>query len=74
MDVTCTLFETAIGTGAIAWTPRGVVGTFLPDADPKSARAWLKRFPRGVEAAEPPAEVVRAIEDIRALLRWSSTP
>jgi methylated-DNA-[protein]-cysteine S-methyltransferase len=70
MDVSCTLFETAIGTGAIAWTPRGVAGTYLPDADSSGARAWLRRrFPHAVDAAAPPAEVQRVVDDICRLLR-----
>jgi methylated-DNA-[protein]-cysteine S-methyltransferase len=63
-----TLFETAIGTCAIAWGPRGIVGASLPSKTAAASRSAMhKRFPEAQEA-EPPAEVQSVIDDILALL------
>jgi methylated-DNA-[protein]-cysteine S-methyltransferase len=63
------LFETAIGWCGIAWGPRGIVGTQLPEGSAPATRArLLRRFPAGSEAPPPP-EVQRAIDGIVALLR-----
>jgi methylated-DNA-[protein]-cysteine S-methyltransferase len=64
-----TLFETALGTGGIAWGEDGIVGIQLPEPDAASVRARLKRRFGGAVQAEPPPEIARAIEDMRALLR-----
>jgi methylated-DNA-[protein]-cysteine S-methyltransferase len=61
-----TLFATPIGTCAIVWTVRGIVGTQLPDRDTRTR--VLKRFPSALEST-PPADVQRVIDDIVALLR-----
>jgi methylated-DNA-[protein]-cysteine S-methyltransferase len=64
-----TLFDTAIGTCAIAWGPRGVVGVCLPAGSPDEARARMrKRTPDAPETAPPPV-VKRAIADITALMK-----
>ena len=63
-----TLFDTAIGPCGIAWGERGIVGTWLPEADePRTRARLLRRLPGAVEA-DPPPDVRRAIEDITALL------
>jgi len=63
------IFETAIGCCGIAWTPRGIVGSQLPEATPAATRTrMLRRFP-GVVEAEPPPAVRDAITAISALLR-----
>jgi methylated-DNA-[protein]-cysteine S-methyltransferase len=63
------LFDTAIGRCAIAWSERGVVGVWLPEASDAALRARLhKRHPQAQEAA-PPADIARAIEGIVALTR-----
>ena len=63
-----TLFDTAIGRCAIAWSGRGVVAVQLPERDDGAMRArLLRRHPRASEAA-PPQEVARAIEGIAALV------
>lgn len=63
------LFETAIGTCAIAWGPNGIVGTSLPSKSAAVSRAFLtKRFPDAVEAPPPPA-VKAVIDDIIALMQ-----
>jgi methylated-DNA-[protein]-cysteine S-methyltransferase len=64
-----TLFETAIGSCAIAWGPGGIVGSRLPDRDASALRARMAaQYPQAFET-EPPAYVASAIEAICALLR-----
>jgi methylated-DNA-[protein]-cysteine S-methyltransferase len=63
------LFDTAIGRCAIAWSGRGIVAMQLPEADERTTRARItRRFAQAREALPPPA-VRRAIEGIAALLR-----
>ncbi len=63
------LFETAIGTCAIAWGERGIAGVQLPEHRESRTRArMLRRFPGGHEG-RPPADVRGAIDGIVALLR-----
>ncbi len=63
-----TLFETPIGTCALAWGPRGLIGASLPAKSAAASRATMhKRFPEAVETA-PPVEVQAVIDDIMALL------
>jgi methylated-DNA-[protein]-cysteine S-methyltransferase len=58
------LFETAIGACGIAWGERGVVGSWLPDADRFAlARRIARRLP-GTGEAPPSAEVRAAIDRI----------
>jgi len=67
--VGCTAFETPLGTCALAWSERGVVGVQLPEGGEAATRARLRRrFPEAREAQPSPA-VRRAIEGIGALLR-----
>jgi O-6-methylguanine DNA methyltransferase len=64
-----TLFDTAIGRCAIAWSGRGILAVQLPEAKERHTRARLiRRFPQAHEAPPPPA-VKRALEGIAALLR-----
>jgi methylated-DNA-[protein]-cysteine S-methyltransferase len=64
-----TLFETPLGTGAIAWNERGVSGVQLPEPDVARVRARLRRrFPGALESAPAPA-IRQAIDGITALLR-----
>jgi methylated-DNA-[protein]-cysteine S-methyltransferase len=62
-----TLFDTAIGSCAIAWGDRGITATALPHRDPERTRAALARRATG-QATEPTPEVSAAIEMIRLLL------
>lgn len=63
-----TLFETAIGTCAIAWHAHGLIGVQLPEASESATRARMrKRFPAAVERA-PDAGARQAIAGIVALL------
>ena len=66
--VSFTLFDTAIGRCAIAWSERGIVGVLLPERDDGAMRArLLRRHPRASETA-PPEEIVRAIAGIVAVI------
>jgi len=63
-----TLFDTAIGACAIAWSETGIVALQLPEADGSRTRArLLRRWPRAHESVPPPA-VRRAIDGVVALL------
>jgi len=62
------LFESPIGTCAIVWGDRGVVGVRLPEASESATRARvLREFPGAHESPAPP-HVRRAREGIVALL------
>jgi methylated-DNA-[protein]-cysteine S-methyltransferase len=63
-----TLFDTAIGSCAIVWGDRGVVGLQLPSADETATIARVRRRYRDVERGDPTADVRQAIEAIVALL------
>jgi methylated-DNA-[protein]-cysteine S-methyltransferase len=62
------LFETAIGTCAVAWSEKGLVGVQLPSANAKALRArMLRRHPGAVEAVPTPP-VRNAIAAMQALM------
>ncbi|HMA71927.1 MAG TPA: methylated-DNA--[protein]-cysteine S-methyltransferase [Xanthobacteraceae bacterium] len=63
-----TLFDTAIGCCAIAWSERGVVGVQLPARDAAATRTVLVRRYPGVCEAAPPEHVARAIDGVVALI------
>jgi methylated-DNA-[protein]-cysteine S-methyltransferase len=68
MDISYSLFETAIGWAGLAWSAAGLVGVHLPEPEVESARrGFLRRFPAAVEG-EAPAEVAAVQDAIRALL------
>lgn len=62
------LFDTTIGACGIAWGAGGIVGVQLPEADAAGTRARLLRSTGALPEADPPAEVLAAIGQIRALL------
>ena len=63
------LFDTPIGTCAIAWSGRGIAGLQLPEPTAAATRARVKRrWPGVVEAAAVPAGVQRALDRVLALL------
>ena len=63
-----TLFETAIGTCAIVWNARGIVGVQLPEANAEATRRRVnRRFPQAREMRPPPA-AAQAVDGIVALL------
>ncbi len=63
------LFDTPIGTCAVAWSGRGIAGLQLPEPTAAATRARVKRrWPGAVEADAVPAGVQRALDRVRALL------
>jgi methylated-DNA-[protein]-cysteine S-methyltransferase len=68
-----TLFDTAIGRCAVAWSEHGVVGVQLPEVRERETRASvLRRFPTARESPPPP-DVRRALDGIAALLRGDAS-
>jgi methylated-DNA-[protein]-cysteine S-methyltransferase len=66
------LFDTAIGTCAMAWNDRGVASVRLPEGPAVTAGARMRRrFPGAIQQAPPP-DVQRAIDGIVSLLRGES--
>jgi len=62
------LFDTSLGTCAIAWGDRGIVRTFLPEPSAEAVRArLLRRLPDASEAT-PPDDVQRVIAEVTRLL------
>ncbi|MCC7346365.1 MAG: methylated-DNA--[protein]-cysteine S-methyltransferase [Variibacter sp.] len=69
MTLAFTLFETSIGTCALAWGPRGIVAVGLPEGDEAATRArLLRRFPDARETPPPPP-IRRVVEEIVRLLQ-----
>jgi methylated-DNA-[protein]-cysteine S-methyltransferase len=63
------LFDTAIGRCGIAWGQRGIVGVQLPERSDGTTRTRLLRHcPHADEVEHQPKHIVRAIEEITALL------
>lgn len=62
------LFETDIGTCALAWGDKGLVSVQLPSATAGALRARMNRLLPAAVEAEPPAAIRRAIADMQALL------
>lgn len=68
MGVGFTIFETALGWCALAWSERGVVQGWLPAETQAQVRAAVARKrPEAVEA-EPPAFAADAARDVAALM------
>jgi len=66
MTISFALFDTPIGSCAIAWSSRGVAGVQLPEMSVRMTRnRMLQRFP-GVREAKPPPEMAQ-IRDALAL-------
>ncbi|BEP35532.1 methylated-DNA--[protein]-cysteine S-methyltransferase [Variovorax sp. V59] len=67
------LFETAIGTCALAWGPRGLVGVQLPEENGAAGtRARMRRRFPALPEADPPESAQGAIAAIQGLLRGES--
>jgi methylated-DNA-[protein]-cysteine S-methyltransferase len=63
-----TLFDTPVGSCAVVWGERGLVGVLLPERSESATRARLaRRYPRAQDTAAP-AAVKRAIERIFELM------
>jgi methylated-DNA-[protein]-cysteine S-methyltransferase len=68
-NVSFTLFDTALGTGGIAWGDSGIVRCHLPEPDPALVRARLSReLPDALEVAQAPPPIADAITQITRLL------
>jgi len=67
-----TVFDTPLGACGVGWTELGVRTVQLPDHDASRTAARLRRWYPDLPAAAPPPDIVRVIDDIRALL--SGTP
>jgi methylated-DNA-[protein]-cysteine S-methyltransferase len=67
-DHSFALFETAIGTCAIAWSSRGVNAVQLPMGGAAKTRTRMQQRYNGILEAAPPANVQRVIGRIKALL------
>jgi methylated-DNA-[protein]-cysteine S-methyltransferase len=67
-DDAYTVFETAIGTCAIAWSPRGIRALQLPESTPGRTVARLRRHLPNAAPAQPPPAVRAAIDGIVTLL------
>ncbi|MCE9523696.1 MAG: methylated-DNA--[protein]-cysteine S-methyltransferase [Alphaproteobacteria bacterium] len=68
-----TLFATPIGTCALAWGERGIVGASLPSSGEAETRARMRaRYPGAAETEAPP-DIARTVDDIRALLEGKPT-
>jgi methylated-DNA-[protein]-cysteine S-methyltransferase len=63
------LFETAIGTGGIAWGEAGITGVQLPEPDAERVRQRLRRRFSNANESVPPVAIQDVIEHIRALMR-----
>jgi methylated-DNA-[protein]-cysteine S-methyltransferase len=67
-ELSFALFETAIGHCGIVWSERGVAGVQLPERSEDGTRNRIRRrFPTAGETA-PSGGMLRAIDDIVALL------
>lgn len=62
------LFDTAVGTCAIAWGPGGLLAVRLPAVEGGDLAVRMRRAVPGAIAAEPDGEATATIAAIRALL------
>lgn len=62
------LFETALGTCAVAWGPRGLLAARLPAVEGGDLAARLRKAVPGAIPGTPEGETAAAIAGIRALL------
>jgi methylated-DNA-[protein]-cysteine S-methyltransferase len=60
------LFDTALGTCAVAWNARGLVGVQLPERDSAGTERRLAARVHSGGPATPPVWVRTLIEDIRS--------
>ena len=62
------LFDTAIGTCAVAWCDHGIVSMQLPESTAAATRARMLHRHAGAAESRPPASVQAVIEGVIALL------
>jgi methylated-DNA-[protein]-cysteine S-methyltransferase len=68
-----TVFETALGACAIAWSEQGICGSQLPEADMTALAARMRaRFPAARDDLPLPATVRRAIRGVQVLVAGDS--
>lgn len=63
-----TLFDTAIGTCAIAWTDRGIRRVALPAETPDAVRARMRRYDASAAEETPPVSIRGVVHAIVSLL------
>ena len=63
------VFETAMGSCAIAWSDAGVAGFQLPAQDAEAAERLIRRRVRGAEPCAPPAEISAIIDAAKRYFR-----
>jgi methylated-DNA-[protein]-cysteine S-methyltransferase len=68
MNRSFSLFNTPIGTCAIAWGEQGILGLSLPDDDPEVTRQFISARVTGAAESLPTPEVEAVIADIGRLL------
>jgi methylated-DNA-[protein]-cysteine S-methyltransferase len=66
-----TLFDTAVGCCALAWSGAAIVEVNLPEASPEQTRRRMRRRLPGAVEQPPPPPVRDAVERIRALFHGS---
>jgi methylated-DNA-[protein]-cysteine S-methyltransferase len=62
------LFETALGSCAVAWNARGLAGVWLPESSDAQLRAGVLRRHPDAREEPPPAEVAEVVRLVRELL------
>jgi methylated-DNA-[protein]-cysteine S-methyltransferase len=67
-EIAFALFDTAIGTCAIAWNARGISAVGFPERTEAATRERLLRRRPGARETTPSREVQNVIDDIVALL------
>ena len=68
MNRSFSLFNTPIGTCAIAWGEQGILGLSLPDDDPEVTRQFISARATGAAESLPTLEVEAVMADIGRLL------
>lgn len=68
MNRSFALFNTPIGTCAIAWSEQGILGLSLPDDDPEATRHFISSRVPGAGESAPTPEVEAIIAEIGRLL------
>jgi methylated-DNA-[protein]-cysteine S-methyltransferase len=68
-DGAFTLFATAIGHCAVAWSARGIVAVGLPEGSEQATRRRMARRFAAADGLAPPADVSLAIDRMTALLQ-----
>ena len=68
-----TLFDTAVGRCAIAWSERGISALMLPEADDDATRKRLLRRIGNAPETTPPASIQQAVAAIQSLLQGERT-